>query len=79
MSSPLNIRTFIAVRLPPAVLQALGEVSEQVAREWPEKSVRWVRPENMHLTLRFLAWIQLSITIFDLGYGVCFLTPYFIR
>ena len=54
MNSALKIRTFIAVRLPPAVLQALGEVSEQVAREWPEKSVRWVRPENMHLTLRFL-------------------------
>ena len=33
----------------------------------------------MHFQRYISAWIQLSSAIFDLGYGVCFLTPYFIR
>ena len=47
-------RTFIAIRLSDEVLELLGELSAQVARAWPEQSVRWVKPEGMHLTLRFL-------------------------
>ena len=47
-------RTFIAIRLSDEVLEALGELSAQVAPAWPEQSVRWARPEGMHLTLRFL-------------------------
>ncbi len=49
-----KIRTFIAIRLPHSVLKALGTLSVEVARPWPDRSVRWVRPEEVHLTLRFL-------------------------
>lgn len=46
------IRTFIAVPLPEAVQAALGELAGQLAAQ--SQGVRWVRSENIHLTLRFL-------------------------
>lgn len=49
-----TIRAFIAIDLPEAARAALGEASQTVAAQLPERSVRWVRPERMHLTLRFL-------------------------
>ena len=48
------IRAFIGVGLPAAVSRALQEVSESLACQWPERSVRWVPAENLHLSLRFL-------------------------
>jgi len=49
-----TIRAFIAIHLPENVKQALGQVSDQLAALAPPGSVRWVRPELLHLTLRFL-------------------------
>ncbi|MDX1687113.1 MAG: RNA 2',3'-cyclic phosphodiesterase [Candidatus Promineifilaceae bacterium] len=49
-----KIRTFIAVTLPDDVSEALGAVSQELAPQVPEKSVKWVTPERIHLTLRFL-------------------------
>ena len=49
-----TIRAFIAVSLPPAVQAALGRLSQTLAAQVPTRSVRWVKPELMHLTLRFL-------------------------
>jgi len=43
-------RAFIAIRVP----AALGELSDAMRPLWPAQGVRWVRPENLHLTLRFL-------------------------
>ena len=48
------IRTFIAIRLPGEVEGSLGKVAEEMRPFWPERGVRWVRAENIHLTLRFL-------------------------
>ena len=48
------IRTFIAVDLPPAVLDALGQISDQLQSKLPDRPVRWVNNEKMHLTLKFL-------------------------
>ena len=48
------IRTFIAIRLPDPILEALGTLAGDLARNWPAWSVRWVRAEGIHLTLRFL-------------------------
>ena len=45
------MRIFVAVFPPPAVRRALSDA----ARELPVVGeVRWVRPENVHLTLKFL-------------------------
>lgn len=49
-----KIRTFIALTLPTGAQQALAAVSQELAPKVPEKSVKWVRPERIHLTLRFL-------------------------
>ena len=50
-----TIRAFIAVDLPPAVKRALAGVATTLGGRVPRGAVRWVRPEQMHLTLRFLA------------------------
>ena len=51
-------RTFIAVDLPPSVLDALGQVSSQLQEKLPDTPVRWVNSQKMHLTLKFLGDIS---------------------
>ena len=46
------IRSFIALPLPGEVQSALGELSRQLVAQ--SQGVKWGRPENIHLTLRFL-------------------------
>ncbi len=54
MSHPAeNIRTFIALPLPPDWVESLRGVMRQLAVRVPA-GVRWVDPTGMHLTLRFL-------------------------
>lgn len=55
-----EIRAFVAVEMPPAARAALGAVSAALAGRVPPGSVRWVRPEQMHLTLRFLGETAVS-------------------
>lgn len=52
------IRTFIAVDLPPSVLEALGQVTAQLQEKLPDTPVRWVNHQKMHLTLKFLGDIS---------------------
>lgn len=49
---PQSIRTFIAIKLPDTILTAISEIQEGI-RSYGI-NLRWVRPENMHLTLKFL-------------------------
>jgi len=51
-----TIRTFIAFELPPAVISLLREVQQGLKRL--KLRARWVRPENIHLTLKFLGDIN---------------------
>ncbi|HEX5042832.1 MAG TPA: RNA 2',3'-cyclic phosphodiesterase [Candidatus Polarisedimenticolaceae bacterium] len=46
------MRLFLAVELPGALRRALAEVQESLRRS--EEGWRWVRPEGLHVTLRFL-------------------------
>ncbi len=48
------MRAFIAVDIPMEVALLLGGLSQKLAQAVPAHSVRWVRPEGMHLTLNFL-------------------------
>lgn len=48
------LRTFVAVQVPADIQTELGSVAVNLRKQLPEKSVRWVRPENIHLTLRFI-------------------------
>jgi len=46
------MRAFIAVELPDAVRAALARVQQALAES--RADVKWVEPENLHLTMRFL-------------------------
>lgn len=65
-----SIRAFMAIPLPPAVQAELGQVNDVLAGQMPPRSVRWVQPHLLHLTLRFLgdtavAQIPLLIAMLD--------------
>lgn len=49
-----SIRAFIALPLPPPVTAVLSDLSRELAAGVADKAVRWVKPEAVHLTLRFL-------------------------
>ena len=53
---PSIIRTFIALELPPAVISLLAKVQENLKSM--KFRAKWVRPENIHLTLKFLGNIN---------------------
>jgi RNA 2',3'-cyclic 3'-phosphodiesterase len=48
------IRTFIAIELTPQLQRALAETQARFKRDPSARSVRWVAPENIHVTLKFL-------------------------
>lgn len=48
------LRLFVAVELPAEVKDALGDAIAMLRREGVDEGLRWVRPEAIHLTLRFL-------------------------
>ena len=52
-----QIRAFIAVELPPAAREAVEGVVRDL-RSRTGDGVRWVRPEGVHLTLKFLGDID---------------------
>lgn len=47
-------RAFIAIHLPAEVQEVLGAVGQELAPRVPDRAVTWVKPDRMHLTLRFL-------------------------
>jgi 2'-5' RNA ligase len=55
-----KIRAFIAVQLPAEAKKELGLVADVLAGQVPERSVRWVKPDLMHITLRFLGETAVS-------------------
>ena len=54
-----QIRAFIAVELPPPTREALAGVVGQL-HGLVDDGVRWIRPESLHLTLRFLGNIDIE-------------------
>lgn len=49
-----NLRLFVACELPEETRRALAEIQETLRRESVERVLRWVRPDGIHLTLKFL-------------------------
>jgi 2'-5' RNA ligase len=49
-----TIRAFIAIPLPHPLLDRLSALQRQLENQVPSRSVRWVRVEGIHLTLKFL-------------------------
>ena len=53
---PSTIRTFIAIELPPPVISLLVKVQKDLQSMGIR--AKWVRPQNIHLTLKFLGNIN---------------------
>lgn len=77
------VRAFIAIEIPPAIRQAIHQKTSTLRAELGT-SARWVSPENIHLTLKFLGDISAehadlltqalraeadSVPVFDLHVG----------
>ena len=50
-----KIRTFVAVEIPSPLRQALSEMIDELRRI--PVDIKWVRPESIHITLKFLGEI----------------------
>ena len=50
------MRSFIAIELPETIKKALAEFQQELGKCGAD--VRWARPENIHLTLKFLGNIE---------------------
>jgi 2'-5' RNA ligase len=55
-----TIRTFIAVELSDEARTALADLQKRLKDAVPPKTVRWTRPQNIHLTLHFLGDVAKS-------------------
>ena len=53
-SSDASLRLFVAIELPDEVRRALEQTTAALRRALPEGSLRWVRPDGIHVTLKFL-------------------------
>ncbi len=54
-----TLRSFIAIELDKSIQTHLHDVQEDMQRHIPD--IRWVKPGNIHLTLKFLGEVSLPI------------------
>jgi len=57
---PKGMRAFVAIQLPPETRAALRSIQSELKQVLPRHSTAWTRPENLHLTLRFLGDVEAS-------------------
>lgn len=53
-------RLFIAIPLPDAVIAVLDEAQRALKKVVPPRTVTWVAPSNIHLTLKFLGEVPVA-------------------
>jgi 2'-5' RNA ligase len=63
MTLPPVIRIFFAIDLPAATKAKLGTFIGALKKKSKSHSIRWTKPENLHITLQFLAEVKTE----DLG------------
>jgi 2'-5' RNA ligase len=51
------IRAFIAIELPAAILDELEQVEARLKPQVPPDTIRWVKADSIHLTLKFLGQV----------------------
>jgi 2'-5' RNA ligase len=54
----MMLRTFIAVEIPTGIQAAIAKSTASLKNSLPRPLVRWVAPQNVHLTLKFLGDIS---------------------
>jgi 2'-5' RNA ligase len=55
-----TLRAFIALPLSEETQELAAGLRDELQGQFPETRLRWVRPENLHLTLRFLGQLELD-------------------
>src|ERR1039458_10598341 len=58
MADTEQFRLFVAVTVPESVKAKMEEAQAELRRVLPQRSVRWARREQFHLTLRFLGDVE---------------------
>lgn len=54
------LRAFIAIELPSEVQKKLSQVIQRLQEPLRDVSIRWVKPHNIHLTLKFLGEVSIN-------------------
>ena len=57
VSTAESVRAFIAIALEPGLVAELKKVQQELQASLPDDSVRWTRPEQLHLTLKFFGHV----------------------
>ena len=73
MHSTDHLRLFIALPATDQVKSSIARVQDQLRRLLPDKAARWTRPEQFHLTLRFLGNVAKArvASLIEAAQGTC--------
>ena len=52
------LRTFIAVDFPTEIITKIARITAYLQSQTPINTLKWIAPENMHLTLKFLGDVR---------------------
>ena len=53
-------RLFIALELPPDIVAEIAALQTWLKERTPPRTVRWTKPEGIHLTLKFLGDVPVA-------------------
>ena len=56
------LRLFLALAVPPAVGREIGRAQSRLRRDAPPGTVRWIRPEQFHVTVKYLGDVPFTQT-----------------
>jgi len=54
----MMLRSFIAIEIPASIQNAIADIIAPIKKTAPKPLIRWVAPQNVHLTLKFLGDIS---------------------
>ncbi|MGZ8900910.1 MAG: 2'-5' RNA ligase family protein [Limisphaerales bacterium] len=57
---PRKLRAFIALKTSAVWDEKLAELQRDLKSKFGNNAFRWVKPEQIHVTLRFFGWITLT-------------------
>jgi 2'-5' RNA ligase len=58
MTGSPKVRAFVALKPPEDWINGLRDLQSELKRNIPSPALKWVRPENIHLTLRFFGSVS---------------------
>lgn len=52
------MRTFVAIDFSPQIKGKIGEIIEYFKTQTPDYALKWVEPQNLHMTIKFLGEVS---------------------